>query len=682
MVVRHLRRSLPILLAAGLALSLSASFTACDGRPEEPPPPAAASPAATPTPTAELTPSPTPTAMPLPTPRTTATPSPTPTPTPTATPSPSPAATVAAPTPSPPAAPALTPCAGFECAESAPGAFEHRTWEPGEAIDWTEGAFALEALTGRVHGYRVGPPYTEAPWDEGLKDYRVLSRRWVGARVTDTPAHLPGYPAKYGTQYLLLDRETLQVWRWPVRALNLAALSDDHVLFQDRSDGSFTLMTREGEVATQFSLRGVEEYYGQYSFFSPDGRTLVISGGEKVYRMPVTASRPEPLFEPKLPDGCRVSQVRANYSGTRPAYGQKGSRSLDSVGWARSRDPQPRMILVDMHYYCPESDERGAEWLLFSWEGDTLPIDAGTGYRGSILGGPIEGQDANAEPPCGGSPSPDGRYVAWQEGFPGGHKWHGQYPENRPWSQVVIADADTCEPIFRVLSAYTYQSRWEAQWLANSEGFVIGVLGGHAVARVHLEPELVRLPTVPPGRPWAAGPIPAPTGDGRYFAYEFAGVYDAARDRWISPGFALPIDHPPDAYRGAFRNWDAVLWGETHDELRYGSGEWDRWVLDEGWLGGNFDWALLHPRIEFPPFDNELSFVVARTGGCVDLREQPGEGALALDCLPDGTRVSLSCGAGCNTSPHLSSYLDHTLVRVRTEDDLEGWVPLDYLDHE
>ena len=158
-------------------------------------------------------------------------------------------------------------------------------------------------------------------------------------------------------------------------------------------------------------------------------------------------------------------------------------------------------------------------------------------------------------------------------------------------------------------------------------------------------------------------------------------MYDAARDRWISTGFALPIDHPPHAYREAFGNWGPVLWGETHDELRYGSGEWDT-VLHGGWFGGVFDWALLHPRIEFPPFDNELSFVIARTEACVDLREQPGEEALALDCLPDGTHVSLSCGAGCNTSPHLSSYLDHTLVRIRTEDDLEGWVPLDYLDHE
>ena len=691
MVVRHLRRSLPILLAAGLALSLSASFTACDGRPEEPPPPTAASPAATPTPTAELTPSPTPTATPrqTATPTATATPSPTPAPAPTATPSPSPTATVAAPTPSPPAAPALAPCAGFECVESAPGAFEHRTWESGEAIDWTEGAFALETLTGRVHGYRVGPPYTEAPWDEGLKDYRVLSRRWVGARVTDTPAHLPGYPSIHGPTYLLLDRETLQVWRWPVRALNLAALSDDHVLFQDRSDGSFTLMTREGEATTLFSLPGVEGAIDEYSFFSPDGRTLVISvrvgpsdGGERVYRMPVTASRPEVLFEPEAPDGCGVITARANYSGAQPAWGQKGSwNDYYSIGWAEHPGPEPRIIRVDVHYYCPEQDRHGGEWRLFSWEGEALPVVAETRDAGSILASPLDGRDASAEPPCGGSPSPDGRYVAWQEGYPGGHKWHGHPPENPPWNQVVIADAETCEPVLRVLSAYTYQGHWEAQWLPNSEGFVVGVLGGHAVARVHPEPGLVRLPTVPSGPLWAQGPVPAPTGDGRYFAYEFAGVYDAARDRWISPGFALPSDSPPHAYQETFRNWGPVLWAETHDELRYGSGEWDT-VLREGWFGGVFEWALLHPRIEFPPFDNELSFVVARTGGCVDLREQPGEGALALDCLPDGTGVFLNYDARWSARPNPLSSANDTLVRVRTEDDLEGWVPLDYLDHE
>ncbi|MYA20611.1 MAG: hypothetical protein F4Z25_10235 [Chloroflexi bacterium] len=534
------------------------------------------------------------------------------------------------------------------------------------------------------------PPYTDEPWDEAPQDYRVLSRRWVGARITDIPAHLPGYPAIHGRTYLLLDRETLQVWRWPRRALYLAALSDDHILFQDRRDGSFTLMTREGAVAAQFSLRGVGESNDQHSFFSPDGRTLVISvragpsdGGERVYRMPVTASRPEPLLEPRAPDGCRVSQVRANYSGTRPAWGHKGSwNDQHSIGWAEHSGPEPRMILVHVHYYCPEQERRGSAWLLFSWEGDPLPVDAWTGYGGSILGGPFLGQEANAQPPCGGSLSPDGRYVAWQEGFPDGHKWHGQYPETRPWNRVVIADADTCQPIFRVLSAYTYQGLWEAQWLANSEGLVVGVLGGHAIARVDPEPEVVRLPTVPPGPRWAFGPVPSPTGEGRYFAYDFAGVYDAAQDRWIAPGFALSTDSQPRARREEFQSRGPVLWGETHEELRYGSGEWDSETFTEGWFGGLFDWSLLHPRIEFAPFDNRLSFVVARTEDCVDLREHPEEEALVLACLPHGSGVYLSEDASWYARPHFGSSVSDTLIRVRTEDGLEGWLPLDHLDHE
>ena len=235
--------------------------------------------------------------------------------------------------------------------------------------------------------------------------------------------------------------------------------------------------------------------------------------------------------------------------------------------------------------------------------------------------------DASAEPPCGGSPSPDGRYVAWQEGYPGGHKWHGHPPENPPWNQVVIADAETCEPVLRVLSAYTYQGYWEAQWLPNSEGFVVGVLGGHAVARVHPEPGLVRLPTVPFRPPMGPGAGPRPPRA------------TAATSRTSSPecttlraiaGYPRASRCPSTTHRmpteGRSGTGTAVLWGETHDELRYGSGEWDRWVLDEGWFGGVFEWSPLHPRIEFPPFDNALSFVVARTGGCVDLREQPGEG--------------------------------------------------------
>ena len=108
MPLREMRRSLAVLLAAGLALSLASALAACSGAPEERPAPAAtATPAtATPAPTAGAAPTPVATAAP------TETPSPTPiaTPSPTETPSPPPTASpTATATPTPEAAPAETP---------------------------------------------------------------------------------------------------------------------------------------------------------------------------------------------------------------------------------------------------------------------------------------------------------------------------------------------------------------------------------------------------------------------------------------------------------------------------------------------------------------------------------------------------------------------------------------------
>ena len=96
MPLRDAHRSLAVLLAAGLALSLASALAACSGAPDERPAPAATATPATPQPTG--TPSPTPiataapTQTPSPTPTATAAPTGTPTPTSTATPAPTPTA--------------------------------------------------------------------------------------------------------------------------------------------------------------------------------------------------------------------------------------------------------------------------------------------------------------------------------------------------------------------------------------------------------------------------------------------------------------------------------------------------------------------------------------------------------------------------------------------------------------
>ncbi len=166
MLVRHARRSMSVLLAAGLALLLSAGLTACTGEPEERPPAPAT---ATPSPAAAGTPSPTasPTARPTPSP----TPPQTPSPTPTATPLPTPTASptpVAAPSPTPTATPSPTPTATpaplitaedlgireVDTAEAlAAAGLTHARYAAGEEVPWDPGLFLLDVGSGEVEGW-------------------------------------------------------------------------------------------------------------------------------------------------------------------------------------------------------------------------------------------------------------------------------------------------------------------------------------------------------------------------------------------------------------------------------------------------------------------------------------------------------------------------------------------------
>ena len=256
--------------------------------------------------------------------------------------------------------------------------------------------------------------------------------------------------------------------------------------------------------------------------------------------------------------------------------------------------------------------------------------------------------------------SPDGRYVAWQDGQPVFILYHDYIPE-QPWPSVVISDAETCEPLFRVRSAFLnwFAYQW---WLSNSEGIVVATVNANLL-RVEPRPELVLLPYVG---------VPAPTGDGCYFAWAMSGVYDACEDRWIPTGFSYFIGF--------------ASWGETHHEMRY--------IVGGYWGEGSVEWLLLPPRIEFPPFDDTVAFRVARTESCLVLRADPDAEAAALDCLPDGARLTFAE----RTDPHgvrEDGWLEHPSIKVgsfigaggsprwvyvRAESGIRGWVASPYLD--
>ena len=145
-------------------------------------------------------------------------------------------------------------------------------------------------------------------------------------------------------------------------------------------------------------------------------------------------------------------------------------------------------------------------------------------------------------------------------------------------------------------------------------------------------------------------------------------VYDACENRWIAPGSLFA----------------PYWWGDSHRE---------RWfVPPDYWGEGWFNWLLLPPKIEFPPFSDEIAFRVARTGSCLRLREEPGEDGPITGCLPDGERLVLAEPDGDRDERGLvhpsvatarSGFgLGPTWVYVRTEGGTEGWVSHDYLEHD
>ena len=226
---------------------------------------------------------------------------------------------------------------------------------------------------------------------------------------------------------------------------------------------------------------------------------------------------------------------------------------------------------------------------------------------------------------CPGRLSPDGRYVARQEGSPIWVRYATPLLEpEQPWASVVIADAASCEPVVRVRSAHASQTFWEGRWLANSEGFVVGVRArpgtdgkDYMVVRVSPRPDLVYLPRPPlPGG--GSAPIPAPAGDGRYFSYDFAGIYDARSDRWILAPFA-----PSGPGNGPF-SWDT-----DGDELQ---------LTFTYWGEGRAIWLLLQPKLELPPLGEEAVFRVAGPAACHELHTTSQSGDV-IACLPSGARL-------------------------------------------
>ena len=647
---RHrVRRRLALLIAGGFVLALAGSLAACGGPTDGDPPPAAPAeqpaPAAT-TPSAETVPAPAATPEPpvksptqdLPTrsaestPPAIAVPKPPAEPNESSTADPSPPPAEATDPETIPPSPSPAPHPGVALIEPVPPyTFEQRTFAPGERIDWTQGIYVLDAETGVTEGYR-------AP---------ATARSGYGNYYISRPGGWIETASQIGTTevQLLLHRGTGQAWRWPADQLRLVASSSEYLLFEEQgrsSPGRFTITNRVMETVGAFSL-GVD---GSRARFLPEGRTIALQAGNTVYRVHVPMAQPIIVFNEDSIDDQGNIQLEWGFR---------------TRGY--SRNPGIRIFV----YYETASGDQRREQHDFNWWGQPLPVP------GAACQAPAAA-DFYEQPKI----SPDGRYVAWLVGGYVIQDHHGPVPRADPWPSVVIADAATCTPLFRVRSARTHELGWDADWLSNSAGFVIRVHDGYQIVRIHPTPHLVRLPGKD-DRPahlahggsgiWdggSEGPEPAPTGDGRYFGYG-PSVYDAVEDRWLGPEL---VESNP--------SW---WWGDSHRERWFG-------LINES--HGESGWLLLPPKIELPPFPDEIAFRVAGTGSCLRLREAPEETSETKDCLSDGARLVLTEAEDrAHAAPHPAVAWTYpvdrpqmTWVHVRTEHGAEGWVSHDYLEHD
>ena len=544
------------------------------------------------------------TAGPSPTPTVAATPIATPTAVATAVPDPSPTPT---PVPTPTATPEPPPATPAPLAEPAPDAFEHRTFEPGEEIDWTHGIFFMDTETGRIEGYRVVADigwYGEYPWD----NYHTTDdNNWIAG--TD------------GNALWLLNRSIHRSWKLAEGA-RMLSMSRNRMLLADREPSGLywvleypALDQDEKKGSNTVISIGEQEYQNDKAFLSPLENVVVLMNDRIVYLIDFNSLDTIVLFDGK------TNATYDYYVG------------IDLLG--------KQGFLIEVHR------QSEPEHYAFDWSGRELPWN----HRWASL-------------------SPDGRYAlrtaeardVWSVG--GGCL---------AWPSISIEDAATGLPLFRVRSAES----WFHQWLADGSGIVAKVGGdsgepfGFAIVRIRPQPRVVPLP-LPTGERWTVQIAPSIADAGRYFVYtglRSIHLYDATEGRW-----GLPV-----VSENASVRFVLPFWGVDHREMRFTFGPlfWK--------AGGCHSLIMIPPKLEFPPYDDTLTFRVAGTASCLYLRAEPGGDRTVRDCLPDGTRLLLSeSSEWVEASPAARdpsvAWWERPWVYVRTDDGAEGWVALEYLE--
>jgi hypothetical protein len=257
-------------------------------------------------------------------------------------------------------------------------------------------------------------------------------------------------------------------------------------------------------------------------------------------------------------------------------------------------------------------------------------------------------------------PSPDGRWLAWQDTLP-----LNTFPFFDFWPTVTLIDLVTGEVAFRALRASAQVALLDLQWLSDSSGLVADSAGGFVL--------LTTQGTVEPlaSAPRLYAPVPA----------------------W---SYGVAIDGMPRVHELM------MAWDDADPESRYGlfiygfnqSGDEAYLMKEHGYQADWLIFPLRQPnlplRVQRPPFSDEVKLRVEAGGEELNMRKGPGSSQELVGTLHDGAVVTVTntSASPCSVEGGCSALQDVDVqasddspwwLHVRADNGLEGWVSADYL---
>jgi hypothetical protein len=493
-------------------------------------------------------------------------------------------------------------------------AWETGTFAPGAPIDWQQGAFFMDTVTGEVKGVRVplGAVTTvPTPSAGGTAEfpsahfYQVAGGgRWVWVFAA---------PPNTGVLY---DRRTGNSWTWDPMQLRLHAASANYFLFERVTGpsqpidgtGDYLIADAAQKPVAEFALGA--SWWAPGSLISDDGEAAVwtVEKGNSThpytYHLHIAGvSNPTPreLFTTTLETLAEQDSAGGYVTARSTAQGfTVKTVRREALAYPAARYPEPGEVVA------------------FDWQGREL--------------------SRHADP--GGVRSPDGKYIVYETSLRYDGGGGGEFGGDR-WQAVVVARADGTE-LFRVRSASILYGDGipEQRWLADSSGFVAMIKrddeGQPTRSRVQYVYAIIRtdgtieqLPSLPP--------VPAPV-------------------RWFEDDFRRgPFPHPTDPALLSFGHFQLLnlntgTWLSARPTYDDGPVHIDPWAagpgemvfgLPHGGHGGTGPPVLLAPKVDRPPFPDGMAMRVM-PGDCLNLREEADIASKVITCLAPGTPLVLS----------------------------------------